>query len=118
MDLFIDGHQYRKITLAQQDATQAKRKAELVEQQVDRVEQRVDRLALACQALWELLREKTGLTQQEVFAKMTEIDLRDGHKDGRMNGEVMRCVSCNRTIHSQNRICIYCGTPVPRTNIV
>ena len=42
------------------------------------LEASVDHLALACQAMWELLRGQVGVTEEQLLAKMKEVDLRDG----------------------------------------
>ena len=44
----------------------------------------IDTLALSCAAMWELLSEKLGVTEQELLAKIEEIDLRDGKLDGKI----------------------------------
>ena len=45
---------------------------------VGQVEEKLESLALICRALFELLEEKTGLTEQELAKKIAEVDLRDG----------------------------------------
>ena len=118
MDLFIDAHQYGRIAQAQRDATTARHKAETFDQRLHDAERRLDRLSLACQALWELLKERTDLTQEQVYSKMDEVDQRDGRKDGKIRGIAIACSSCNRTTNTMNHICIYCGTPVRTPHIV
>ena len=113
MDLFIDAIQYRQINQARNDASTAKSKAENMERRLAAVERRLDRMALASQALWELLKERTDLTIGQVFAKMEEIDLRDGRKDGKIGGRVLKCTECGRTVNALNTACVYCGHPVP-----
>lgn len=75
--------------------------------------QRIDALALTCQALWELLQQKTGLTEDELQAKMQEIDLRDGVEDGRMSGTSLKCPGCSREVNSRRGNCMYCGSVLP-----
>ncbi|MEM7254784.1 MAG: hypothetical protein AAF493_25510, partial [Pseudomonadota bacterium] len=88
MSVFIDMHQYRRIAEAERDASTAKNKSERVDSKMDQLERRVDRLTLAAQALWELLRDTTSLTDGDVFEKMEEIDLRDGRRDGKIGARV------------------------------
>ena len=69
-----------------------------------------DRLQLVCQAMWELLRDKHGLTDEGLVERVREIDLRDGQLDGKVTPtEVARCSSCRRVVNRRHRICIYCG---------
>jgi hypothetical protein len=92
--------------------------ADRVQREVLRLESKIDRLALISQALWELLREKTSLSDQDIETKMTEIDLRDGRKDGRITGTVTICPKCARPAHTRDRVCPYCGAAIDRGHIV
>jgi hypothetical protein len=74
-----------------------------------RVEERVDRLALVCRALFELLHEKTGLTEEQLSAKVLEIDLRDGVADGRMSPVPQRCPKCQAMMSPRFGRCLFCG---------
>jgi hypothetical protein len=113
MDLFIDAHQYGQINQAQNDAATARSKTDNLERRLATAERRLDRLTLASQALWELLKERTDLTIEQVFAKMEEIDLRDGRKDGKIGGRVLTCAACHRTVNALHTTCLYCGQPIP-----
>jgi hypothetical protein len=110
MDIFIDLHQYSRISQAQSDATTAKHKAEKTEDRVSCLERRVDRLSLAAQALWEILRDQFAITDQQVIDKMAQIDMRDGLADGKIHTQVIKCASCGRPINSKRPTCVYCGT--------
>ena len=77
--------------------------------EVRRLESKIDGLALTCQALWEVIRDQTHLTDEEVVARVTEIDLRDGRADGRMGGGPAECKSCGRPGHTRQKVCMYCG---------
>lgn len=109
MSLFIDIHQYHRLGQVQGDATSARNKADRAESGMKELERRTDRLALACQALLEILQERTGITEDEVRAKMDEIDLRDGHADGKISRQAAICAGCGKTIGSQRAECMYCG---------
>ncbi|MCE9634663.1 MAG: hypothetical protein K8T90_03070 [Planctomycetes bacterium] len=113
MDVFIDVDQYRRIGEAQSDANSSVRKVARLDQRIAELERRVDRQALASQALWEILRERLGLTDAVIFDKMTEIDLRDGVADGRISPRVSRCAGCGRAVNSARPKCIYCGKAAP-----
>ena len=66
-------------------------------------------MALACQALWELLREETALSDEDLRNKMREVDLRDGNADGRLRPVAVACEKCDRPVNSRRRTCLYCG---------
>jgi hypothetical protein len=109
MNIFLDMHQYGKIAQANQAAGEAKSKADALEFRLREVERKTDRLSLACQALWELLKERTQLTEQDVFALMEQIDLRDGRLDGKISGRAIPCSACGQTVNTRHPVCIYCG---------
>ena len=78
-------------------------------QSAKHLEERVAYLALICRALFELLREKTGITEQELAAKITEVDLRDGKADGRMTPLPKKCPSCQSMMAPRFNRCLFCG---------
>ena len=73
------------------------------------VEERLDYLTLINRALFELLAERTGLTEQELAAKITEIDLRDGKEDGKMTATAKPCPACGSMISPRFNRCLFCG---------
>jgi len=75
---------------------------------VDLTEQ-LDKLTLITMAIWELMHEKTGLTEQELMHRVKEIDLRDGKADGKVTREVSRCSKCDRVMSPRHTRCLYCG---------
>ena len=77
----------------------------------------VDRLTLACQAMWELIRESGSFSESELQEKITEVDLRDGAADGRLGSTVLKCPSCGRNSNSRRDSCIWCGGPIEREHI-
>lgn len=81
--------------------------------EMSRLEQRLDRLSLACQAMWELLRDTTDFNDSDIFRKMEEVDLRDGVADGKMGHTIGECPTCGRKVDTQRRLCLYCGDPMP-----
>lgn len=78
------------------------------------LDKRFNKLALGCQALWELLRERLNLTEEELRAKVLEIDLRDGRTDGNMSISVMECPACKARTNSRRQTCLMCGAPLEK----
>ena len=74
-----------------------------------RVDQRVDQMLLVVQAMWTLVQEKTGLTDAELLARVTELDERDGTKDGRFRRPPVKCARCGATVARRFNRCLYCG---------
>lgn len=77
----------------------------------------VDRMSLACQALWELLEARTEMSDTLLSEKMTEIDLRDGVRDGQIAMSVLVCPNCGNRSNSRRQQCIFCGRTVPSEHI-
>jgi hypothetical protein len=73
------------------------------------LEARVDKLVLVCRSLWELVRDNTSLTEDDLMNKVLELDLRDGVADGKMSPGVQQCAHCGRTMSPRHARCLYCG---------
>lgn len=80
-------------------------------QEVLRLESKIDGLALICQALVEILRDRGGVAEADIEAEMREIDDRDGRADGKIGGKPTVCPRCRRPAHTRQRVCMYCSTP-------
>ena len=72
-------------------------------------EDRFDQLTLICMAVWSLLEEKIGLTEEDLAARVKEIDLADGKQDGKIRRTIKKCVKCGRTMSPRHNRCLYCG---------
>jgi hypothetical protein len=88
---------------------EAREDAERVESKLN---EKVERLSLACQAMWELLREQHVLTEEQLMAKMREIDARDGELDGKITVDIVRCPSFGLKTFTDERRCRGCGGAV------
>ncbi len=79
---------------------------------VQSLEARIDRTLLACEAMWTLLRDKLGVTDQALVERINEIDLSDGRLDGKVRKTPVSCPSCGRTMSARFPKCMYCGQAV------
>lgn len=121
MELFWEMFQQSRIAKARWDASEAKTEAAASRadvaqnsREVRDLDYAIDRIALASQAMWELVSCRLGLTEEELREKMTEIDLRDGEADQRMSVRVIDCPGCGRKANIRRNRCLYCGATVPR----
>jgi len=73
-----------------------------------RLEEKLDRLALITRAMFELM-QSSGISETQLSAKVTEIDLRDGQADGRMSPKPRRCPKCDAMISPKFGRCLFCG---------
>ncbi len=109
-----DLYQNQQINSAQLTAGRAASKTERQGNEIDDLQDHVERLSLACQAMWEIMRERSGLTEDQLERKILEIDGRDGQIDGKINTPPMPCPSCGRTTSSRRNSCVMCGAPTRR----
>lgn len=93
------------------DATQAR----VASTEAAALENRVERLALVCEALWTLLRDKAGAREEELIDRIMQLDLADGKLDGKSaRASVRGCARCGRPVGKRFDKCMYCGEPAPR----
>ena len=75
----------------------------------------LDTLVLANQAMWEILSDKLGITDNDLIVKMNEIDLRDGKLDGKVDSSRLtatECPDCGNKIGKRRTNCYWCGARV------
>jgi hypothetical protein len=113
MDMLWDLIQQRQIGQAKQAADEAATSATRTQKDIASLERVVESLTLTCQAMWELLREQTNLTDEMLIQRMQEVDLRDGKRDGKMAAQTSTCKSCSRINNASREQCIYCGAKLP-----
>lgn len=99
-------------------ASAAQASVHSLQHEVRALEQQIERLSLAAMALAEFLRDKMGVSEQEIEAKISEIDLRDGQLDGRIRASIKQCPQCQHPNHSNRRLCMYCGTKLPTDSLL
>lgn len=111
-DLLWDIYQQRQISDAHDKADDAGRKATDFQYRVRALEDQIDRMALVNLAMWQLLRDQAGVTDEQLAAKVHEIDLADGKADGRISRSPNVCSKCRRTLSARHQRCLYCGQAV------
>jgi hypothetical protein len=79
---------------------------------MERLEHKLNSLALASQAMWELLQENSELSEADLARRMEAIDLRDGVADGKITHSVIECPHCQRKTTQRRPNCMYCGQPI------
>jgi hypothetical protein len=107
-------HQYRKISEANRAAEDAKSTASSHASDLVSIHQKLDRLTLCCQAMWELLRDHSDLTEEDIDAKVIEIDSRDGSVDGKISPQTIECPACGRPSNTRRSTCVICGAELSK----
>ena len=86
-------------------------------QDIDSIEKRLDTLSLATHAMWEILSEKYGITEEILLAKMEDIDLRDGITDGKYQmANSSKCPDCGHKVIKRRTNCYWCGATLTNNN--
>lgn len=106
--------QQMQLEEAKQAAEDTKFEAQLAAQ--DAVEltylpyvKQLDKLGLVCQAMWTLIQEKTDLTERDLLARVTELDLKDGVHDGKYTKPPIDCPKCQSKMSRKFNRCLFCG---------
>ena len=94
---------------AGRDDPQARHDAGQARETAVELERRLEKLALLCRAMWTLLQERTGATEEDLARRAAELDLLDGRADGKVSVRASMCTRCNRTLAPRHARCIYCG---------
>ncbi len=88
---------------------------------VHELERQIERLTLALATVTELFCERHEISNEELAAKVREIDLRDGNLDGRMSPSIQRlvkkCSSCKGINKEIRETCLYCDKTLPLESI-
>ena len=72
----------------------------------------VRKMALVNQALFELLKDKTGINEADLRRKVKEVDLRDGREDGKLKAKPLKCPKCGVTVSAGAMKCGGCGATI------
>lgn len=99
--------------MPQESINAVSRTASDAREQVGSLEQRVERLSLVCEALWALVKEKTGCSDDDLVSMMAQVDLQDGSADGKVRRDAKQCPACHRNNATRHTRCLYCGQPLP-----
>ena len=113
---YSQGSLHADVGSAQIDALSAKHKVNDIVFRMRDLEEALARSNLVAQALWEILREKLALSEEELLARVAEVDQRDGRRDQRMSPQLGSCPHCQRTVNTRHRKCIFCGEELPRSH--
>lgn len=110
IDIF-DVYQQGKITGLGSLQANTDRRVTGTEEKLRELEQRYERMSLVTNALWQLLKAHTGLTDADLKKYIEKVDLSDGVRDGKVarNKGAMDCPHCSRRVLTSATVCAWCG---------
>ncbi len=76
------------------------------------MQERFDRTVLINEAMWQLLSERVGLTDEQLARRVYELDMSDGLADGRRISQPVEC-ECGAMVNAKSRVCLFCGAAAP-----
>ncbi|MDP4625024.1 MAG: hypothetical protein NWT08_07785 [Akkermansiaceae bacterium] len=76
---------------------------------INELNRHVRKLALVSQALYELLKESTGITDEDLRRRIEMIDKRDGVTNGRIDATPLKCPKCGGVVTAGALSCQTCG---------
>ena len=76
-----------------------------------KMRQDIEKLYLLVEALWAVLKQATGLKDDDLADLVQQIDLEDGKLDGcnAENTVARTCANCGKTLLRGQTRCAYCG---------
>ena len=77
--------------------------------EVEELRRHVRKLALVNQALYELVKDRNGITDEDLRRKIEMIDKRDGVADGKVQATPLKCPKCGGTVSAGGLSCKTCG---------
>lgn len=80
-----------------------------VDERLSQIEARYERLHVVTIALWALLKERTGITDEDLKRHLAAIEASATKTPG---AGTMNCGHCGRVIKSSATRCLYCGSAV------
>jgi hypothetical protein len=116
VDPFWEFQQYRRIADANSAAHRGEQQAFEAHVEVQRLEAQVHRLTLINQAMWTLLKESAGFTDDRLTARVQELEA--AQVPGPVSGAatLQHCPQCSRTLSQKHHRCLFCGYQAPATD--
>ena len=96
---------------AEVSAQQAQRSADHLEDELQRMEERFEKLSVLTAGVWELLKEKTGITDDDLRNIISKVEAQR-----QQESQQLTCPQCGRAMLARYRRCLYCDYHEPDTD--
>ncbi|MBN1844515.1 MAG: hypothetical protein JW810_02450 [Sedimentisphaerales bacterium] len=100
---------------AAHDGVEAKSKASQLAGRLKLAEANIAKIMMIQEAMWEIVRDALKLSDDDLNAKLCEVDMRDGKLDERNQRPIRPCPACGRNVSGRHPACIYCGQVIDET---
>ena len=100
---------------AQLSASSARSTANAARTKANLLSSDVEKLFMITEALWSIVRDQMGFTDDDIIRLVQDIDMRDGKLDGNVAKQINPdCPSCGRKLLGKHPACLYCGALADR----
>ena len=106
----LNRHEHSELNDAKDAANRAQRQNTDLKAEIRQLRDKITSLSTACQALWELLRDRSKLTEEDLAKKIAALE-------GEMS-EALVCPQCGRAVsRKKNDTCLFCGIQASRGRV-
>lgn len=81
-----------------------------VEERLLELESQVNRLLLINAALYDVIKTKLGVTDEDISNKIKELNEKSTIFDQKNDQLVRKCKKCGKNLIQRRSLCVYCGT--------
>jgi hypothetical protein len=81
-----------------------------MEERLLEVEDRVNKLLLVNAALYDIIKDKLNLTDDDIAYKINELNDKNFLREQKTDQYVRKCRKCGKNLIQRRTICVYCGT--------
>lgn len=74
----------------------------------DKLAEEIHHLKMLLESVWNLLKEKTNLTDEELKKELNAIKLK--HAEVAAKSEPGKCSECGKALAHESKKCVFCGT--------
>ncbi len=81
-----------------------------VEERILELEERLSKLLLVNAALYDVIKERLNVTDEEISRKINEFSDKNVITEQHIEPQVRKCRKCGKNLIQRRSLCVYCGT--------
>lgn len=116
----LDLVQQRQINQLKVDVKVAGQRSVNAQLEVQHLQTENEALKLVTASMWQLIKQRLGVSDDDLKEMVEAVDLLDGRRDGKVSSpqsKMVQCVACNHKINNKSPKCLYCGAPQPQNQL-
>lgn len=80
-----------------------------MEERLLEVEDRISKLLLVNAALYDVIKEKLNVTDEDIAQKINELNDKNFLLEQKTDQHVRKCRKCGKNLIQRRTVCVYCG---------